>query len=402
MLNKMKSEATRLGKAEWAPMLEYTAALHERSILPPEGPFEYPWESVGAGYCYGPAFGHWDIVHSIMDAIPAEPEHAEHQILNALRLQCKDGLLPGVIWMADGQIRYNTALGHPPVWPFAVSDYCEAHRDHALIGLCYEPLVKQIAWFEANRKAEVAGFYYMDIRIRRWESGVDDGVRFDNAIAGSLACVDATSHIYALYAFATEWAELLGKAAEAERFAGKAEELRSFIQQNLFDEETGFFHDIWAVGHAEHRHFSFEGMWPLVVGAATPSQAERVIDENLLAARFFTEHPLASVSPHDDKFELRLWRGPAWNSMTYWAARGCARYHRPDAAILLLEKALDATARQFEATGTIWEFYHPHGGIQTEVARKPYTPFNEPCRDYIGHNPLLAMARLWRRLGVDR
>ena len=38
-------------------------------------------------------------------------------------------------------------------------------------------------------------------------------------------------------------------------------------------------------------------MWPLVVGAATQAQAERVIDGNLLAPRrFFTPHPLATVA----------------------------------------------------------------------------------------------------------
>ena len=26
------------------------------------------------------------------------------------------------------------------------------------------------------------------------------------------------------------------------------------------------------------------------------------------------------------------------------------------------------------------------------------TPFNTPSRDYLGHNPVLAMARLWERL----
>ena len=61
----------------------------------------------------------------------------------------------------------------------------------------------------------------------------------------------------------------------------------------------------------------------------------------------------------------------------------------------LVEKALDAVSAQFERTGTVWEFYHPHGGNPEELLRKPHTQFNTPCRDYLGHNPLIAMARLW-------
>ena len=56
---------------------------------------------------------------------------------------------------------------------------------------------------------------------------------------------------------------------------------------------------------------------------------------------------------------------------------------------------LDASAAQFERTGTIWEFYDPHGGHPEALQRKPHTPFNAPCRDYLGHNPLIAMARLY-------
>jgi hypothetical protein len=84
--------------------------------------------------------------------------------------------------------------------------------------------------------------------------------------------------------------------------------------------------------------------------------------------------------------------------MTYWAARGCLRYQRPDAARQLLERALDASAVQFERTGTVWEFYHPHGGDPEMLERKPHTPYNRPCVDYLGHNPLIAMAQIYQDL----
>jgi neutral trehalase len=218
--------------------------------------------------------------------------------------------------------------------------------------------------------------------------------------------VDATSHVYAIYEVAAGWSErvdadpapaVVGAPTTAGApFREKARVLRDFIQNELFDEETGFFYDRWAIEDASMRRMAFEGMWPLVVGAATPSQARRVIDENLLnPARFFSAHPIATVGVEDPRFELRMWRGPTWNSMTYWAARGCVRYGHEGAACQLLERALDATTAQFERTGTVWEFYHPHGGQPEDLQRKPQTPFNSPCRDYLGHNPLIAMAYLY-------
>ena len=395
MLDRLKAECTTLGKPAWRPMLHYLAELHERSTHEPRQPFSRPWEEIGPGYHLAPAFGHWDIVHQIFDSLPVEPEHARNQLLNNLENQENDGLVPGSIWMRGAEPEWSRDTGHPPVWPVAVQDYCDLHGETELIATSFYPLIRQIGWFEVHRKAEGAGFYYTDILNHKWESGIDEGIRFDEIATGPFACVDATAHVYSLYDYAASWAAALGM--DAKPFQRKAAELRGFLQNELFDEETGFFHDIWAVGKPGNRRLAFEGMWPMVVGAAAPEQAGRVIDANLLSPdRFFSPHPIASVGLGDPLFELRMWRGPAWNSMTYWAARGCLTYRRKDAARRLLEAALDDSAAKFESTGTIWEFYHPRGGDQQEVQRKPHTDYNTPCPDYLGHNPLLAMARMWQ------
>ena len=431
----MRIDATKiesLGKPGWSSMLRYVADLHAQSIRPAIPPFPHAWEDIGPGYCYGPAFGHWDIVHAILDVLPFDPAHARRQIENNLAGQQEDGLLPGAIYiregkavlqtefdpadagprtennlageqedgllpgaicMREGKADLDTEVGHPPVWPFAVQDYVDIHGPD-ILPTAYAALVRQIRWFEQKRKAQGQGFFYTDILNHKWESGVDEGIRFLEAQTGPFACVDATSHVFALYTYAQRWAQALGE--DSSDYEGAADTLKAFIQDDLFVEETGYFHDIWAVQDPALRCFAFEGMWPMVVGAATPEQARRVIEENLLnPKRFYTEHPLATVSVDDPRFELRMWRGPAWNSMTYWAARGCMNYGEFASAAALLERALDDSAVQFERTGTIWEFYHPHGGRPEDVQRKPATEFNTPCRDYLGHNPLLAMALLY-------
>jgi hypothetical protein len=105
------------------------------------------------------------------------------------------------------------------------------------------------------------------------------------------------------------------------------------------------------------------------------------------AKRFFTPRPISTVAVSDPRFELRMWRGPVWNSITYWAARAAIRYNRPDAAHKLLEPALDDTAAQFTRTGKLWEFYSPFAGHPEDLKRKPETSRNAPFPDYLGHNP---------------
>ena len=154
---------------------------------------------------------------------------------------------------------------------------------------------------------------------------MDEGVRFDEVQPGPYACVDCTSHVYWMYEHAARWSRAVG--SNPDLYLQRAEELGSFIRNRLFDPATGFFYDTWTVDEPRLRRVSFEGMWPIVVGAAAEEQAVRVIDEYLLnPCRFFAYHPITSVAMDDPGFELRCWRGPSWNSMTYWAAIGCMRY----------------------------------------------------------------------------
>ena len=87
-----------------------------------------------------------------------------------------------------------------------------------------------------------------------------------------------------------------------------------------------------------------------------------------------------------------MWRGSAWNSITYWLSRRCLNYGRNDDTKIFLEKALDNSARQFQKTGIIWEYYHSLSGSPNVWERKPKTNRNMPCADYLGHNPLITKA----------
>jgi hypothetical protein len=412
----LQKEVATLGKPAWRPMLKYVVMLHEVDTHPAEAPFAFPWEDTGRGYGYGPGTGHWDLVHEIIDVMPAAPEHAREQLLNDVRLQLPSGFLPGIYWMRkpattkadpgiydDANSKYSPTQGNPPLWVVAADDYLQqTGGDRVLKAEFLKTARLQLGWFERERRAKPDGFLYLDIVNHKWESGVDQGIRFDDSglaskHPSSTACVDATSHVYQEYVYAAKWARELGE--DAGPLEARAGELRKFIQTKLWDEKGGFFYDSWVLdGSVKERvrTDSFEGMWPMVVGAATPRQGQRVIDEWLMRKdRFFTPHPISTVAASDPKFELRMWRGPVWNSMTYWAARGSLRYGRPQEARKLLEAALDDSAAQFDRTGIVWEFYSPFSGKPEDLKRKPETSRNAPFPDYIGHDPLLAMARLW-------
>ena len=402
------AEAGRLGKPAWRDMLVYTAQLHERATRPAAAPLPHDWEEIGPGYLYGPAFGHWDLIHQLFDTLPTHPDHVRDQLLNNLANQKDSGFLPGAIWMPGGRSGRDEVWwmdehqGHPPVWVVAADEYVQRTGDTQRLKLFFAALQKQLAWFEAHRACVDGGFYYTDVTHRLWESGIDESIRFDGLPerlkASPRACVDATSHVYEAYGYAAKWAELLGE--DPDDYAASADRLGAFIREKLYSADDGMFYDAWAIDDPSLRRRTFDAMWPVVVGAASPEQAQRFIDDVLLDdAAFFTAHPLPATAINAPQYEPRMWRGGAWNSMTHWAARGCVGYDRPDAAAALLERALDQSAKHFDRTGTVWEFYDPRGGPPEAMRRKGGpADLDRPCRDYLGHNPLLAMARLYVRL----
>lgn len=396
-------------KPGWAGVLRYVRDLGRRCLRPPEPPLEYEWLDIGPGYCYGPAFGHFDLVHMVLEIAADAPETARRQMLNQLSLQRADGAIP-FLWMGENPARFwlppgtppadrlRTGGTFPPLWPVGVEACLMLRPDERLLETACDALERLLAWFDANRRLPEGGYFYEDARGGgRWESGMDQGVRFADAPREPAACVDATSHVLWCRRFAATWAGRLGR--DAGRHEEETEALREFVRRSLFRGETGWFHDAWAADDPARRRMAFEGMWPVAVGAAAEDQAKAAIESLLDPGRFNTPHPIATVARSDPAFDLRMWRGPAWNSMTLWAAEACLRYGRPDAARELVGKALDDTAAHFERTGTVWEFYHPFGGEPESLARKPGRAQDGPCHDYFGHNPLTAMARV--RAGAE-
>jgi hypothetical protein len=104
----------RIGKPEWRAMLAYVAELHVRSVHPAAHHWPHPWEEIGPGYCYGHAFGHWDIVHQAIDQLATYPENAANQLRNLLGGQQDDGFLPGAIYFNCA--RWFEATG--TIWEF--------------------------------------------------------------------------------------------------------------------------------------------------------------------------------------------------------------------------------------------------------------------------------------------
>lgn len=392
-------QVVKIGKPLWQPLLSHAIDLHVGGVHAPFGGLPYRWGEVAPGGELGQFYGGWDTVHTALDLLNFDPKHGLYQILNILALQQPDGFVPGHLVIKNNELVWNSKITSPPLWPILVQDYIALTGDRSSLETCYHAVKKQIDWFETYRQ-QGEGYYYLDCLDAFWESGVEESIRYigcDIHDEKEIACIDATSHVYNLYTHAITWAEMLNE--DAAQWQLKADKLRHYIQNELFDSQTGYFYDRWAVKRPEQQKLTFEGLWPFIVGAISSEQAQNVINQYCLEPScFFTHHPIPSIGIRDPHFAFNFWRGPARNSIAYWVARGCITYGRIDAAKILLERALDATTEQFQNTGKIWEFYPPQGGDPRELSRQYGSFLKHPCSNYLGHNPLIAMAQLWEKI----
>jgi len=382
-----------LPESRWKDVLVFTARFQESCINPPVGPLKNPWVSMGKGYLYGPAFGHWDLVHAGMDALRYAPSYVRMQLENYFSLEMAGGMLPGTIYFKvddngnlTGQFDVTDVCSHPPLWQELVSEYYQATGDIEFLRTTFEFAKRNLAWWEKERSAPEGGFYYMDVVKRWWESGVDHGVRWDEIDGKPHTCIDATCHIQSLYRRMAEWAEIL--AEEPDPYRKKASELEDFVNTELWDEKTGFFYDIEMVRRRKRPVKTFEGFWPLSLSIATDDRLERLLAHLTNRGEFFTYHPVATVSADEREYSQDCWRGPAWNSQTFWIARGCSKNGFTREARLITEKALDATLSRFRKYNTLFEFYNSQSEDMEAMARKGQP--GGPCKDYLTHNPLNA------------
>ena len=176
-------------KPEWQAAMRYVTELRQRGIFPAEPPMPYDWLDIGPGYCYGPAFGHIDLVHQILDFVPDNPDLARRQLLNQFALQRPDGSIaflylhdnPDRSWQ-PGDLPVSERLRgtdtFPPFWPVAVDACLQVQSNDELLEKAYDALVRLLRWFETERRAPDGGYFYADVLGQdRGDSGMDHSIQ---------------------------------------------------------------------------------------------------------------------------------------------------------------------------------------------------------------------------------
>ena len=301
-----------------------------RGIMPSPANFVGVWNWDSAFHAIG--VSHWDGDYA-RDQLKLFWEKL--QLDNGMYADCLREGEDGIARLSIGGkpapgFRLVTDCTKPPVFGWAAWRVNREHPDPAFLATAYDSLVRNVAWWRANRfDAEAGLFHYdgnpADPKDRKtaagWESGMDDSPRWDGN-AWNFHAIDLNAYLVLTYRALASFAAELGKPAEVRDWTAAADDLASAINTRLWDAQDGCYYD-WDFRQKRFsRILTPASFTPLFAGFASAEQAASLARH---AERLSPGWP--SVAYDDPHYDPKgYWRGRTWLNVAYMALKGLKFY----------------------------------------------------------------------------
>lgn len=333
---------------------------------------------------------------------------AQDQILAMFDFQNAEGMVADCVYRDTIIENHNWRNTKPPLAAWAIWKTYEQHKDKEFLATVY-PLAKRYHdWWYQYRDYDQNGLCEYGstdgtLIAAKWESGMDNAVRFDEtrllksasqdgAWSMNRESVDLNAYLFADKHYLALIAAELGNQLQANAFQEAADSLKTSIQQIFFSEETGWFHDIDLESKKPILHYGAEGWIPLWVGAASRAQAEAVRNNMVDSTKFATYIPFPTLAADEAGFEPTesYWRGPVWLDQAYFAISALKKYGFKDDAQRFTLQLTERLEGLKDDGAPIRENYDPLSGKGYESAHFSWSAAHlllllTETQDYIYH-----------------
>jgi hypothetical protein len=273
---------------------------------------------------------------------------------NFYHLQLADGEIVREIGEADGKLGVKGwsepgtegSLNHPMLAWAELESY-KITADKTRLGLVYEPLIKYRNSF-SKIYHPASGLYLTD------KGAMDDSPRNDELLCG----VDVAAEMVIFDRWLAEIADILGKQRDAKKFTRRADSYAAFINEKLWDDETGFYYD-WGKNNQRMTMRTIAAFWPMLGGIPNQQQFQRLLTHLNNPEEFNTPHRVPTHPVNERGFAGNYWDGGVWAPTNTMVIQGLERYHHFALAHEIALNHLDNTTQVFLDTGTAWENYQP-------------------------------------------
>jgi len=327
---------------------------------------------------YFDGFWAWDSWKHSAAMAGIEPDMAKEQIRAMFDYQTKEGMVPDAIY-TDKRLN-NKRDTKPPLAGWAVWRIYEEEGDQKFLKEMYGKLVLYHNWWYKFRDHDQDGLCEYGstdgtLTAAKWESGMDDAVRFDktkmlrngpSSWSMDQESVCLNSFLYAEKEYLSKIAGVLHILKDQRKWDKEADELKIKIRKFMFDPNSGYFYDTSIDNTSLIKVMGSEGWAPLWAFAATKKQAESVKKIMADTLKFFTYIPLPTVAADGEQFMSGYWRGPVWLDQVYFGVSGLRKYGYKAFADSIFDAVIN-NCDGLAQDGTIRENYDPRNGKGLKV-----------------------------------
>ncbi|MCC5788229.1 MAG: flagellar biosynthesis protein FlgM [Opitutales bacterium] len=328
-------------------------ALMKTQVYSPEGIIQHRWTTPDRWPHR--AMWLWDSVFHVIGLRHLDADLARDALSAVFDSQTGDG------FVAHRMDPFKQSrITQPPILSLGAKLVHDQHPSPEWIETLYPKLSAYLEWDMAHRDQDGGGLLEWDIEgnphCRSGESGMDNSPRFDDAT--QMDAVDFNAFLALECEIMAGFATELKRGDEAVKWSSRHAHLCQLIRERLWSESDGFFVDCDLDKGAPSSILANSGFLPLICGAATPEQAEKLVEHLQNPRTFGTPFPVPSVAAFQaESYGKDMWRGPVWINLNWLIAFGLDRYSFNEVATKLREQTMQEIELYCEAFGCLFEFY---------------------------------------------
>jgi hypothetical protein len=288
----------------------------------------------------------------------------QHTLDNFYAKQHPDGGICRQLRETDGTevfSRFDPAGSGPNLLAWSEWEYYRLRGDRTRLAEVFAPLVAHAEWHRRYRTWPNGSYWGTG-----WATGMDNQPRtpsgahiwFDHA---HRTWVDTNFQAVLNNRLIIRIAEELGREEEVQAAAAENAALVPWINQCLWDEGTGFYHDLRRDQTRATELKTIGAYWALLARAVPSERLDRFLWHLENQAEFNRVHRVPSLSADTRGFDPDggHWLGGVWAPTNYMVLRGLTEHGKHDLAYAIAENHYMHVLGSFERTGSIWEHHAP-------------------------------------------
>lgn len=274
---------------------------------------------------------------------------------------------------ADCFERYDPVSTGPNLLPWAEIQYYKQYGDTDRLNKIFPALCAYNKWLRLNRTWP-NGTYWSS----GWGTGMDNMPRVQSQYSmifshGHMVWLDACLQQILVDNILLEIGFYLERWQEIEDLEDEIKMLTKYIQDNMWDEKTGFLYDQYADGSLSSTK-GIMAYWALQTDVLKKPQLDRLVQELNNPKTFNRPHRVPSLSADNPKYNAkgRYWQGGVWPGTNYMVITGLDKKEYRKEAHDIAVNHYNNIFEVYKNTGTFWEYYSPESAEQGFMARKDF------------------------------